>query len=106
MEKLRNLSLKKTLVLYLAAGLVIGFFLSALLVMSANYVQQQIWWKYVDQEVYLEAMNRGGENYEVVVARPPLETMSASDGRISELCDVLDTYGILVISMATSCLAV
>ena len=59
MEKLRNLSLKKTLVLYLAAGLVIGFFLSALLVMSANYVQQQIWWKYVDQEVYLEAMNRG-----------------------------------------------
>ena len=106
MEKLRNLSLKKTLVLYLAAGLVIGFFLSALLVMSANYVQQQIWWKYVDQEVYLEAMNRGGENYEVVVARPPLETMSASDGRISELCDVLDTYGILVISMAASCLAV
>lgn len=102
MEKLRNLSLKKTLVLYLAVGLVAGFILSALVVTSANYIQQQIWGKYVNQEDYLNALNRETEAYHVSVGRPPLETMSSMDGRISELCDFLETYGVLIISLIAS----
>ena len=101
MEKLRNLSLKKTLVLYLAAGLVIGFFLSALLVMSANYVQQQIWWKYVDQDRFIEEMqNRNPDAFDVTIPRVSNEDMSRTDARLSELCDFLTTYGILVLCAA------
>ena len=53
MEKLRNLSLKKTIILYLLAALLAGFLLSSVLIQIAVNTQQQITWKYVDEVQYL-----------------------------------------------------
>ena len=58
MEKLRNLSLKKTIILYLLAALLAGFLLSSVLIQIAVNTQQQITWKYVDEVQYLSQMSK------------------------------------------------
>lgn len=54
MGKIKNLSLRKTIVLYMIISLIISFYLSALIMRIATTVQNDIWWKYVDQEEYFE----------------------------------------------------
>lgn len=54
MGKIKNLSLRKTIVLYMIISLIISFYLSALIMRIATTVQNNIWWKYVDQEEYFE----------------------------------------------------
>lgn len=54
MGKIKNLSLRKTIVLYMIISLIISFYLSALIMRIAATVQNDIWWKYVDQEEYFE----------------------------------------------------
>ena len=51
MEKIRNLSLRKTFVLYMAVSLISSFFVSAFIVKAAARVQEQIWWKYTDEDI-------------------------------------------------------
>ena len=36
----------------------------------AGQIQEEVWWKYVDQDEYYQAMNDRNENFEVVVPRP------------------------------------
>ncbi len=48
MEKIRNLSLRKTIVLYMSSAIVISFFLSAGIVRMAEQTQKQIWAGYMD----------------------------------------------------------
>ena len=54
MGKIKNLSLRKTIVLYMIISLIISFYLSALIMRIASTVQNNIWWNYVDQEEYLK----------------------------------------------------
>ena len=54
MDKIRNLSLRKTIVLYMIVSLIVSFYLSALIMRMAATIQDDIWWKYVDQEKYFE----------------------------------------------------
>lgn len=54
MEKIKNLSLRKTIVLYMIVSLIVSFYLSALIMRMAATIQDDIWWKYVDQEKYFE----------------------------------------------------
>lgn len=54
MGKIKNLSLRKTIVLYMIISLIISFYLSALIMRIASTVQNNIWWNYVDQEEYFE----------------------------------------------------
>ncbi len=56
MDKIRNLSVRKTILLYMAAALFCGFLLSAVITRIAEQTQMHIWWNYVDEEAYFEAV--------------------------------------------------
>ena len=111
MEKIRNLSVRKTILLYLAIGLVCSFFLSAAILKIATYTQEQIWWNYVDQDKYFEAVNGEEEGegklyYRAEIPRPSASDMSSTDHSISEFCDFLQTYVALILSATASCASV
>lgn len=106
MEKIRNLSLRKTIVLYMGISLVLSFLLGAGIVHVAEVTQQQIWWRYVDEEEYYENWEQAEANYTVSIPRVSNDEMIRSDAFLSELCDFLQTYGILVVSMVGAVLAV
>lgn len=72
------------------------FFLSVSIIEIAGQIQEEVWWKYVDQDEYYQAMNDRNENFEVVVLRPNQSKMSRMDWHISETCDFLQTYGVLL----------
>lgn len=72
------------------------FFLSVSIIEIAGQIQEEVWWKYVDQDEYYQAMNDRNENFEVVVPRPNQSKMSRMDWHISETCDFLRTYGVLL----------
>lgn len=106
MEKIRNLSLKRTITLYTALSLICTFFLSAVIIKAAEQSQLQIWWKYVDEDKYFEAMNHAEENYEVPIPRPTRSQMNQSDYQISEFCDFIETFGVLFFAILGSFVAV
>ena len=56
MDKIRNLSMRKTILLYMAVALFSSFMLSAVIVRIAEQTQMHIWWNYVDEEAYFEAV--------------------------------------------------
>lgn len=70
MEKIKNLSLRKTIVLYMIVSLIVSFYLSALIMRMAATIQDNIWWKYVDQEKYFEMAEGDGRKYLTDVPRP------------------------------------
>lgn len=104
MEKIRNLSLKKAIIFYVTMSFIVAFFLSAFTVNIAAEIQNNVWWKYTDQEEYFKSLRN--EGYETLIARPNREEMSEIDWHISEMCDFLQTYGILFWSIAGSIVAV
>jgi signal transduction histidine kinase len=106
MEKIRNLSIKKTIILYMVISLLGSFLLSAIIVRLAEVTQQRIWLKYIDKEKYYEAVQGEGSNYMAAVPRVSRMDMNKPDGDISELCDFLETYSVLLLSVAGSCIAV
>ena len=105
MDKIKNLSLRKTIVLYTTISLLVCFFLSALIVRMAMTVQNNIWWKYVDQEKYFE-MTEEDARYVVDVPRPHSYEMEKVDYHISEVCDFLQTFTVLILSVVGSIIAV
>lgn len=106
MEKIRNLSIKKTIILYIAISLFCSFFLSTVIINLANYTQKQIWWKYVDEEKYYQAIADENGNYTTSIPRISRNSMSKIDANISEFCDFLDTYTVLFLSFTGCCIAV
>ena len=70
MDKIRNLSLRKTIVLYMIVSLIVSFYLSALIMRMAATIQDDIWWKYVDQEKYFEMAERECRKYMTHLPRP------------------------------------
>lgn len=64
MEKIRNLSLKKSIVLYMTLSLLCSFLISAFIVITATHVQQQVWWRYVEAEIFSQAQQSEADNYE------------------------------------------
>ena len=105
MEKIKNLSLRKTIVLYMTISLLVCFFLSVLIVRTAITVQNNIWWKYVDQEKYFE-MTEEDARYVTDVPRPHSYEMEKLDYHISEICDFLQTFTVIILSVAGSIIAV
>ena len=89
MGKIKNLSLRKTIVLYMIISLIISFYLSALIMRIATTVQNNIWWKYVDQEEYFEMAEGDGRRYLPDVPRPHSYEMKEFDYHVSEICDFL-----------------
>ena len=105
-NKIRNLSVKKTILLYLAISLIVTFFLSAYVVWAASQIQERIWWKYTDADLYFTAVELESKGYMAQVPRPVSYEMSHMDYVISEACDFLQTYSVLVFPIAGSCGAV
>ncbi len=106
MDKIRNLSVRKTILLYMAVALFCSFLLSAIIAGIAKRTQMQVWWNYVDEEAYFEAVEKEGPAYVADIPRPNSYEMTQSDHFVSELCDFLQTYTALILSMAGSCAAV
>lgn len=105
-EKIKNLSIRKTILLYMAAALIISFFLSAEISILADHLQADVWRKYWDEDELLELIGHYGSQYVIDGLRPSAYEMTPSDRFISELCDFLQTYSVLVLSMTGSCAAV
>ena len=105
MDKIRNLSVRKTILLYMAVALFFSFMLSAVIVRIAEQTQRRIWWKYIDKEALIEAEQKA-HGYIVEIPRPGSYEMTQSEVFVSELCDFLGTYAVLILSMAGSCGAV
>lgn len=99
MEKLRNLSLKKTFILYVTLSLLVMFFLSAVINYYVTFAQQQIWSKYINEEIYYQARAGEGEDYVASIRRPSNGIMSDRDRFLSEMCDFLETYSALILSV-------
>ena len=105
-EKVRNLSVRRTILLYLIISLFISFILSAYIVWAASEIQEQIWWKYTDADTYFAAIEMNNEGVMIQIPRPVSYEMSCMDLVISEACDFLETYSVLIFSAAGSCVCV
>ena len=106
MEKIKNLSLRKTIVLYMIVSLIVSFYLSALIMRMAATIQDDIWWKYVDQEKYFEMAEGDGRKYLTDVPRPNSYEMKKFDYHVSEICDFLQTFTVLIVSVVDNIIAV
>lgn len=104
MEKIRNLSLRKTIVLYMSAAIVISFFLSAGIVRMAEQTQKQIWAGYMDGDKVSDYEEKTG--YIAEITRPAQNDMLHRDHVITEICDAVETWTMLVIPMIGSVIAV
>lgn len=87
-------------------SLFICFYLSAVIVKMAGNIQNHIWWKYADHEKYYEIAEGGNERYLRDVPRPHSYEMKRLDYHVSEVCDFLQTYSILLLSVAGNTIAV
>ncbi|MDE5865145.1 MAG: HAMP domain-containing protein, partial [Lachnospiraceae bacterium] len=106
MDKIRNLSVRKTILLYMTVALICSYILSAFIVGIATRTQMNIWWKYVDKEAFIKEAESKGPYSVTNIPRPNRYEMTKSDCFVTELCDFLETYAILILSMAGSCAAV
>ncbi len=70
MEKIRNLSLKKTILLYFVISLTAAFLLSGFTVHFAGNVPNKIWEKYIDYADYTDVFQQYGKKYEIEISRP------------------------------------
>lgn len=106
MDQIKNLSIRKTIVLYMAVSLLSCFLLSAIITWTATKVQYRVWWNYVDEEEYFEMAQGYNMSYLEVAPRPHSLEMTRWDSFVTEVCDFLQTYTILILSIAGSCAAV
>lgn len=87
-------------------SLIVCFYLSALIMRMASTVQNNIWWKYVDQEKYFEIAESKWGEYLTDIPRPNAHEMERFDYHVSELCDFLQTFTVLIVSVAGNIIAV
>lgn len=107
MEKIKDLSLKATIIIYMAIALAISTVLSFGLTHYAVNVQENVWFKYVDKEEYMESVeNESGNNYLTTIPRIHSKYMSDQDIFIVEVCDVIETWGALIISFLFCIIAI
>ena len=90
MEKIRNLSLKKTILLYFVISLTAAFLLSGFTVHFAGNMQNKIWEKYIDYADYTDVFQQYGKKYEIEILRPNQSQMNRLDYHLSEMCDFME----------------
>ena len=106
MEKIRNLSLKKTILLYFVISLTAAFLLSGFTVHFARNMQNKIWEKYINYADYTDVSQQYGKKYEIEISRPNQSQMNRLDYHLSEMCDFMVTYSVLIFSIVGSVVAV
>lgn len=90
----------------MAVSLAITFPLSTAIIRTVEATQKEIWMKYIDEDKYIEASLGQGKDYEVEIPRPGRENMSRIDWHLSELCDFLETWMVLILAILGSGIAV
>lgn len=108
---IQNLSVRKTILLYLIISLICSYFLSAYISMLARHTQAAVWQKYTDSDKYpgpehseyAENRQTPGTYSEI---RPAYYKMTPADRRIDDVCDFLQTNSVLILSIAGSCVSV
>ncbi|MCR2020980.1 HAMP domain-containing histidine kinase, partial [Blautia pseudococcoides] len=104
MEKIKNLSLRKTIILYVAAALILTFFISSGIILTAEQTQKHIWTQYTDSDIL--SGHEVGYGYIAEVKRPDKKDMLYRDHVISQICDAVETWTMLVLPMTGSIIAV
>lgn len=104
MEKIKNLSLRKTIILYVAAALILTFFISTGIILTAEKTQKHIWIQYTDRDIL--SGHEVGYGYTAEVKRPDKKDMVYRDYIISQICDAVETWTMLVLPMTGSIIAV
>lgn len=87
-------------------SLIVCFFISAVIMRYSTVIQNEIWWKYVNEEEYFKIADEGGIRYMTDVPRPNSYEMEQFDYHVSELCDFLQTFTVLIMSVLGSIAAV
>ena len=103
MEKLKNLSLKGAIILYMGIALVISMILSLFVLRLAERTQQDIWIKYVDEE-YVNLRKEHGEIMKI--PRASSSQMTDKEVFIVEFCDFTESWGLWLISFFGCSIAV
>ena len=88
----------------MSAAIVISFFLSAGIVRMAEQTQKQIWAGYMDGDKVSDYEEKTG--YIAEITRPAQNDMLHRDHVITEICDAVETWTMLVIPMIGSVIAV
>ena len=104
MEKIKNLSLRKTIILYVAAALILTFFISSGIILTAEQTQKHIWGQYTDSDIL--SGHEVGYGYIAEVERPDKNHMLYRDYMISQICDAVETWTMLFLPMTGSIIAV
>lgn len=104
MEKIKNLSLRKTIILYVATALILTFFISSGIILTAEQTQKHIWTQYTDSDIL--SGHEVGYGYTAEVKRPDKKDMVYRDYIISQICDAVETWTMLVLPMMGSIIAV
>lgn len=103
MEKLKNLSLKRTIILYMGIAILISTPLSLLVNNAAENTQHNIWIKYISEEEF-DLIREHGDM--TSIPRTPSSLMTDKEIFITEFCDFIETWGSLIITFLGCCIAV
>ena len=99
MEKLKNLSIKKTIILYSIIAIILSYIVGSIIVFKAERYQEDIWIKYIDFDDYYKALHNENENYIVEIPRVNRSRMNSTDGILSEVMDTVQTWTYPTISI-------
>lgn len=106
---MQNLSVRKSIVLYMFVAVALSFIPTYFIEITTHKVQLQIWENYMGEEYWQLLAERGHYNNMQIEAAPtnippvtrPSDTeMTDPDRRLSELCDFLQTYSLLIFAYA------
>lgn len=99
MDKIKNLTIRKSIVLYMAACLLISFFAGAVVMKAATHLQNYIWSKYMNEDEINTFIEINDKGYTAEIPRASRYEMSPLDDSVSEICDFFETYSILLCSI-------
>lgn len=94
--KNKKLVTEKTILLYFVISLTAAFLLSGFTVHFARNMQNKIWEKYIDYADYTDVFQQYGKKYEIEISRPNQSQMNRLDYHLSEMCDFMETYSVLI----------
>lgn len=102
MDKLKNLSIRKTIIVYILITLFASFVLWAAIYNVAARIQARMVWKYTVEGSRYNSVNPDGNP----PVRPNESLMTDVDKLILECCDFFSTYGFLVFAVPGVVIAV
>ena len=97
----RVLSIKKSLIYYIVISSLLSVIISIGVMNGARIIQNSIWSKYKTIEEYKEIYDFYNKYYGYITEAPRISSsfMSQSDNIIVEICDFLETWTLLIITI-------